>query len=134
MSQSNTQKALGTHARNYKELYNSVKWQNDMMDNQQAKMRDMYSTDQQRVKYLLVDMSWYTYLNFILWCIFYILCLVVIYYTFYGKERGFSITIKIIIVFAFLIFPMVCTSMAPGHLSVEKSYYLSLPLNILLII
>ena len=92
------------------ELYNSVKWQNDMIENQQAKMRDMYSTDQQKVRYLISDISWYTYVNFFLWIIFYILCLAVIYYTFYGKERGLSMYVKIVIILAFLIFPMVCTS------------------------
>ena len=95
---------------NLAELYNSVKWQNDMIDNLHAKTRDLYSTDQQRIKYLLADISWYTYVNFFLWIIFYILCLAVIYYTFYGKQRGFSIFIKIVIIIAFLIFPMVCTS------------------------
>ena len=101
---------------NYQELYNSVKWQNDMMENQQAKMRDLYSTDQQRVKYLLIDQSWYVYINFILWCIYYVLCIGVIFVIFFGKNKTFSISYKIFITLIFLIFPIF-------YLSVELTIY-----------
>ena len=88
------------------ELYNSVKWQNDLIQTQQSTYAKQYSSDQQKVKYLIADISYYTYINFILWVIYYILCLAVIYFTFYGKQRGYSTTTKIMIILAFLLYPM----------------------------
>lgn len=88
------------------ELYNSVKWQNDLIQTQQSTYAKQYSSDQQKVKYLLGDIGYYTYINFILWIIYYILSLAVIYFTFYGKQRGYSVTTKIMIILAFLLYPM----------------------------
>jgi hypothetical protein len=91
----------------FRNLYNSVRWQNDMVRTENAKMRDQYSTDNQRVVYLNEDVQWWTSLNFFLWSIYYLAFLAVTYFTFYGKDRGFSSRTKILILFAFLLYPMV---------------------------
>jgi hypothetical protein len=91
----------------YRDLYNSVRWQNDMVLTESAKLRDQYSTDNQRVVYLNEDVQWWTSLNFILWWIYYLAFLAVTYFTFYGKARGYSTRTKILIVCAFLLYPAV---------------------------
>ena len=98
--------ATPSTSNNIQELYNSVKWQNDLIQTQQSSYAKQYSSDQQRVKYLVNDIGYYTYINFILWVIYYILCLAVIYFTFYGKQHGYSLSTKVMIILAFLLYPM----------------------------
>jgi len=103
----------------YQELYNSVKWQNDIMENQNAKMRDAYSTDQRKVDFLISNIAFYTKINFILWIFFYLVVLVAIYFAFYGEKRDIlSNRFKIFLIILFLLYPMVIT---PVELSI---YYL----------
>ncbi len=62
-----------------RELYNSVKWQNEMIDVETAKLRDKYSTDNERVKHMNNNIMGWNVFNFYLWWIFYIIVAVVIY-------------------------------------------------------
>ena len=91
----------------FRDLYNSVKWQNDMVRTERAKMRDQYSTDNQRVMYLNSDIQWWSSLDSFLWWIYHLLFLAVGYYIFYGKDRGYSTRTKILILCSFLIYPIV---------------------------
>ena len=98
--------ATPSTSNNLQELYNSVKWQNDIIQTQQSTYAKQYSSDQQKVKYLIHDINYYTYINFIMWVIYYVLSLAVIYFTFYGKQRGYSMSTKIMIILVFLLYPM----------------------------
>tara|TARA_B100001287_G_scaffold276862_1_gene290293 strand:+ start:30533 stop:30952 length:420 start_codon:yes stop_codon:yes gene_type:complete len=62
-----------------RDLYNSVKWQNEMIDVENARLRDKYSTDLQRVKHMHQNIMGWNVFNFYLWWIFYIIVGVVIY-------------------------------------------------------
>lgn len=62
-----------------RELFNSVKWQNEMIDVENAKMRDKYSTDLQRVKHMNTHIMTWNVFNFYLWWIFYIIVGIVVY-------------------------------------------------------
>jgi uncharacterized membrane protein YhdT len=94
------------------ELYHSAKWQNDMIKTQSTKMRDIYSTDQQKVRYLSVDIQNYVFWNFVLWILYYVISLVAIYFVFYGKNAlYFTRWFKIAIVVLFLLYPMIITSL-----------------------
>ena len=95
-------------------LYNAVQWQNDVLQTSYSKMRDLFSVDNQKVKYLLDNMNWYVYLNYYLWYIYYILSLAILYYIFYGKDRGFSVYVKILIYIAVLLFPLIIASIERG--------------------
>ena len=101
---------MSTNNQGYQQQYNSVLWQNEMIQNQTAKMRDIYSTDQQKVKYISVDINGYIYWNFVFWCIYYVLCLAVLYFLFYGKDHGFTMYFKIFLLVLFVIYPMIITT------------------------
>jgi hypothetical protein len=75
----------------YRDLYNSVQWQNDLIDNQ-------------RVMYLGNDIQWWSSLSLVLWIIYYTLVLAVGYYTFKGT---YTTRAKVLITSAFLVYPMV---------------------------
>lgn len=62
-----------------RDLYNSVKWQNEMIDVGNAKMRDKYSTDLERTKHMNQHIMTWNVFNFYLWWIFYIVVGVVVY-------------------------------------------------------
>jgi hypothetical protein len=105
------------------ELYNSVKWQNDMIQTQESVYKKEFSSDNQKVKYLVADISYFTYINFILWVIYYILCLGVIYVTIYGKDRGYSRWIKGLIIIAFLVYPFLIITIELGLYSLFSFLY-----------
>jgi hypothetical protein len=104
------------------DLYNAVQWQNDMLQTSYSKLRDIFSTDNQKVKYLLDNMNWYVYVNYYLWYIYYFVSLAVLYCVFYGKDRGFSVYTKVLIFIAFLVYPLVIASIEYGIL--DWLYYL----------
>ena len=104
------------------DLYNAIQWQNDMLQTSYSKLRDIFSTDNQKVKYLLDNMNWYVYVNYYLWYIYYIVSLAVLYCVFYGKDRGFSVYTKVLIFIAFLVYPLVIASIEYGIL--DWLYYL----------
>jgi hypothetical protein len=96
----------------YKELYDSVKWQNDIMQNQYTVMRDTYSTDTRKVQFMSSDIEFYTRVNYILWIVYYIVFLFVIYVIFFGKmaAEGYSTQFQFMVLLLFAIFPMIITS------------------------
>lgn len=104
------------------DLYNAVQWQNEILQTSYAKIRDVYSTDNQKTKYLLNNMNWYVYVNFFLWYIYYILSLAVLYCIFYSKDRGYSIFVKFLIFVAFLVYPLIISSIEYGIL--DWIYYI----------
>jgi hypothetical protein len=105
------------------DLYNAVKWQNEILQTSYSKMRDVFSVDHEKVKYLLDNMSWYVYTNYYLWYIYYIVSLAVLYCVFYGKERGFSIYTKTLIFIAFLVYPLIIASIEYGILDILYYIY-----------
>ena len=60
-----------------KDLYHMVKWQNEMMEVESAKLRDQYSTDIERIKHINNDLLGWNQLNFILWLIYYVIFFVI---------------------------------------------------------
>jgi hypothetical protein len=91
------------------ELYNAVIWQNDIMRNRYTQMRDSYSTDQRRVGFVVSKIGTFTYVNFILWILYYLLVfLFVIYYMFKGSfTMAYSTRFKVFLLCLFLLFPMI---------------------------
>ena len=59
-------------------VYEMVKWQNEMMKVESARLRDQYSTDNARIKHITND--------FILWLIYYVV-VIGIFYLFYKNEN-----------------------------------------------
>ena len=92
-----------------RDLYNSVKWQNEMIDVGNAKMRDKYSTDLERVKHMDQHISGWNRFNFYLWWIFYIIVGVVVYMII--KERlDVSPKYKWYLVIGLVIYPFLISS------------------------
>ena len=90
-------------------LYKSVKWQNEMIDVETAKMRDSYSTDNQRSKHMINNIMGWNYLNFYLWIVYYIIVAVVIYLFVKGNieiEKKY----KYYISFGLLLYPFLITT------------------------
>ena len=67
-------------------VYEMVKWQNEMMKVESAKLRDQYSTDNARIKHITNDIMGWNQLNFILWLIYYVV-VIGIFYLFYKNEN-----------------------------------------------
>lgn len=67
-------------------VYEMVKWQNEMMEVESARMRDQYSTDSARIKHMTNDIMGWSQLNFILWLIYYVI-VIGIFYLFYKNEN-----------------------------------------------
>ena len=72
-----------------RDLYNSVKWQNEMIDVENARIRDKYSTDLQRVKHMHQDVMGWNVVNLFLWWIYYIFR--------YGSDKDRDFIIGIIV-------------------------------------
>ena len=62
-----------------RDLYNSVKWQNEMIDVENARLSDKYSTALQRVKHMHQNILGWNVVNLFLWWIYYIVVAVVVY-------------------------------------------------------
>src|SRR6056300_528901 len=67
------------------DLYNMVKWQNEMIEVESTKLRDQYSTDLERIKHMNNNLLGWNQLNFILWLIYYVIFLVIVYLL-YSKQ------------------------------------------------
>jgi len=95
-----------------KDLYNMVKWQNEMIEVESAKLRDQYSTDIQRIKHINNDLLGWNQLNFILWLIYYVIFFVIVYLLYSKQSEKMVLTKnqKIYIGFGFLLFPFLVTS------------------------
>jgi hypothetical protein len=73
-------------AKSKEKVYEMVKWQNEMMEVESAKLRDQYSTDNARIKHITQDIMGWNQVNFILWLIYYVIVLG-IFYLFYQNEN-----------------------------------------------
>lgn len=93
-----------------RELYESVKRQNERIEFQTAKMRDEFSTDTQRVKYLDTDVSSWIAINYVLWLIYYAIFFVVAYVVYEDVKHGYDNKRKVYIGLAFLLFPFLITT------------------------
>jgi len=94
-----------------RDLYNSVKWQNEMIDVDNAKMRDKYSTDVQRVKHMNQNIMGWNVLNFYLWWIYYIIVCVVVYLIIKDKLDIISNKHKYYIVGGLLVYPFLISTL-----------------------
>jgi len=74
-------------AKSKEKVYEMVKWQNEMMEVESAKLRDQYSTDNARIKHITQDIMGWNQVNFILWLIYYVIVLG-IFYLFYQNENS----------------------------------------------
>ena len=92
------------------ELYNMVKWQNEMIDVENAKLRDNYSVDKQRVLNMTNNIQGWNQLNFILWCIYYIIVFVIFFIFFRNDTIPLSRNQKIYISVGLLLFPFIITT------------------------
>jgi hypothetical protein len=90
----------------YQTLYNSVKFQNSMLESEQTDMNQRFATDMQRVKYQAMDTSYYKFINYYLRWIYYIFALGVIYVVLFGKHKGFTFRNFCVVLFFFL-FPYI---------------------------
>ena len=102
--------AIGDITQSKQKLYDMVKWQNQMMEVEQAKLRDQFSTDSARIKYIGQDIMGWNQLNFILWLIYYVIVLG-IFYLFYSNENiELTKNQKIKIGVFFVLYPFLITS------------------------
>lgn len=96
-----------------KDLYNMVKWQNEMIEVESAKLRDQYSTDLERIKHMNNNLLGWNQLNFILWLIYYVIFLVIVYLLYSKQSEKIVLTKnqKIYLGLGFLLFPFLITSL-----------------------
>ena len=92
------------------ELYNMVKWQNKMIDVENAKLRDNYSVDKQRVLNMTNNIQGWNQLNFILWWIYYIIVFVIFFIFFRNDTIPLSRNQKIYVSVGLLLFPFIITT------------------------
>lgn len=93
------------------ELYNAVLWQNDIMQNQYTLMRDLYSSDERRVQFIISDIAFLTQINYYLWILYYLVVLFIIYFIFFGKNQNLlSIQFKVFLLCLFVLYPMFITT------------------------
>lgn len=99
---------------NYKELYESVKNQNEIISVETTRLENVYSTNNRRAQFTMPKYQWVVYINFFLWFLYYILSGFCIYLVFYGKDKQLSRGAKIMTCIAFLVFPMVILTLEIG--------------------
>lgn len=93
------------------QVYEMVKWQNQMMEVESAKQRDKYSTDNARIKFISQDIMGWNQLNFILWLIYYVI-VIAIFYVFYKNETiDLTTKQKTQIGAFFVLYPFLITSL-----------------------
>ena len=93
--------------KNYIQLYNAVKLQNDILMEERVNQRDKYSTDNQKVKYQNANISFYYALNQVLWWVYYVVILGVFYCVIFGRATQTSITSRFFLVLWVTAFPYV---------------------------
>ena len=74
------------NSKSKEKVYEMVKWQNEMMKVESAKLRDQYSTDNARIKHITNDIMGWNQVNFILWLIYYVV-VIGIFYLFYKNDN-----------------------------------------------
>ena len=96
-----------------KDLYHMVKWQNEMIEVESAKLRDQYSTDLERIKHMYNNLLGWNQLNFVLWLIYYVIFLVIVYLLYSKQSEKIVLTKnqKIYLGLGFLLFPFLITSL-----------------------
>ena len=75
------------------QVYEMVKWQNQMMEVESAKQCDKYSTDNARIKFISQDIMGWNQVNFILWLIYYVVFIVTLYLL-YNKQSELIVLTK----------------------------------------
>ncbi len=93
-----------------RDLYNSVKWQNERIEFETEKMRGEFSTDNQRVKYLDTNVQSWIAINYVLWFIYYAIFFVVAYIIYQNESHGYTNKKKVYIGIAFFLFPFLITT------------------------
>jgi hypothetical protein len=93
-----------------RDLYNSVKWQNERIEFETEKMRGEFSTDNQRVKYLDTNVQSWIAINYVLWFIYYAIFFVVTYIIYQNESHGYTNKKKVYIGIAFFLFPFLITT------------------------
>jgi hypothetical protein len=93
-----------------RDLYNSVKWQNERIEFETDKMRSDFSTDNQRVKYLDTNVQSWIAINYVLWFIYYAIFFVVAYIIYQNETHGYTNKKKVYIGIAFFLFPFLITT------------------------
>ena len=110
-------------------LYESVKSQNKMIDVESSSLRDKYSTDNQRSKYMINNIMNWNYLNFYLWIAYYIVVLV-IFYLFIKGNIELPQRIKIYISVGLLLYPFLISTIELAiynFLQLLKSVIIGIP-------
>jgi hypothetical protein len=92
---------------NQMNLYKALESQNTVLKNMVLDQKNMYSTDNQKVKYQSANITFYYSVNQILWWIYYFVILGVIYCILFGKAKDFSTSLKTVLVVIAVIFPYV---------------------------
>lgn len=90
----------------YKDLYNAVLNQNEILEVETTRLNNLYSTNNREAQFTLPKYQFYVRINFFLWLIYYIVVIVCLYYLFF-KENDRSPTNRIVITLMFIVFPMV---------------------------
>ena len=93
-----------------RDLYNSVKWQNERIEFETDKMSGEFSTDNQRVKYLDTNVQSWIAINYVLWFIYYAIFFVVAYIIYQNETHGYTNKKKVYIGIAFFLFPFLITT------------------------
>ena len=93
-----------------RDLYNSVKWQNERIEFETEKMRGEFSTDNQRVKYLDTNVQSWIAINYVLWFIYYAIFFVFAYIIYQNESHGYTNKKKVYIGIAFFLFPFLITT------------------------
>ena len=93
-----------------RDLYNSVKWQNERIEFETEKMRGEFSTDNQRVKYLDTNVQSWIAINYVLWFIYYAIFFVVAYIIYQNESHGYTNKKKVYMGIAFFLFPFLITT------------------------
>jgi len=91
-----------------RDLYNSVKSQNAQIEVELAKMRDEYSTDAQRVKYIESEITGWVSINYMLWFVYYIAFIFVSYYLY--ENQDYPNNSKWLYWSMFLLYPFLITT------------------------
>lgn len=92
---------------NFKDMYDAVKNQNEIMEVEITRLNNLYSTSGREALFTEPKYQWYRYVNFILWFLYFIVAFIAIYHIYFNNNLKMSFSSKNLLCVAFLIFPMV---------------------------
>ena len=92
---------------NQMNLYKALESQNAVLRTVTLDQKNIYSTDNQKVKYQSANITFYYSVNQLLWWIYYVVILGVIYCVLFGEAKYFSVSLKTFLVILAIIFPYV---------------------------